>query len=61
MEVRESKRLLEAKLGIPIYYFTYPAGKHDARVVKAVREAGYLAALTMDDLDEDFAGQSKNC
>jgi len=22
MEVRESKRLLEAKLGIPIYYFT---------------------------------------
>lgn len=58
MEVIESKRLLEAQLGIPIHYFTYPAGKHDARVAKAVREAGYLAALTMDDVDEGFAGQS---
>jgi peptidoglycan/xylan/chitin deacetylase (PgdA/CDA1 family) len=60
MEVIESKRLLEAKLGIPIYYFTYPAGKYDARVAKVLREAGYLAALTMDDLDEGFAGQSEN-
>ena len=60
IEVVESKRLLEAELGIPIHYFTYPTGKYDDRVAKAVREAGYLAALTMDDLDEGFGGQSKN-
>ena len=60
MEVMESKRLLEANLGIPIHYFTYPAGKYDDRVVKAVREAGYLAAITMDDGNEGFAGQSED-
>lgn len=60
MEVMESKRLLEANLGIPIYYFTYPTGKYDDRVVKAVREAGYLAAITMDDANEGFAGQSED-
>jgi len=59
MEVMESKRLLEANLGIPIYYFTYPTGKYD-RVVKAVREAGYLAAITMDDANEGFA-DSQRC
>ena len=60
MEVIESKRLLEAKLGIPINYFTYPEGKYDTRVAKVVREAGYLAALTMSNVDEGFAGQSEN-
>lgn len=60
MEVIESKRLLEDKLGISIHYFTYPTGKYDDRVAASVRKAGYLAALTMDDGDEDFAGQSES-
>jgi len=60
MEVVESKRIIEAKLGIPIRYFTYPEGKYDARVEKFVQAAGYEAALTMNDLDARFAGQSKN-
>ncbi len=60
MEVTESKRIIESKLGIPIRYFTYPEGKYDARVEKFVQEAGYLAALTMNDLEDRFAGQSKN-
>ena len=60
MEVVESKRIIEAKLGIPIRYFTYPEGKYDTRVEKFVRAAGYEAALTMNDLDDRFAGQSKN-
>lgn len=59
-EVVESKRILESHLGIPIRYFTYPAGKYDARVADFVRKAGYQAALTMDDLDERFAGQSES-
>ncbi|HEY9747745.1 MAG TPA: polysaccharide deacetylase family protein, partial [Allocoleopsis sp.] len=59
-EVAESKHILEAALGIPIRYFTYPEGKYDERVAKAVQDAGYLAAFTMDDVDERFAGQSES-
>ncbi len=59
-EVMESKRLLETQLGIPIPYFVYPAGKYDSRAEKLVQEAGYEAALTMNDLKDRFAGESKN-
>jgi len=59
-EIVESKRRLESELGIPIRYFTYPTGLYDERVSRLVREAGYLAALTMNDLDERFAGESEN-
>ncbi|WP_242024317.1 polysaccharide deacetylase family protein [Trichocoleus sp. FACHB-591] len=59
-EVAESKQLLEAELGMPIRYFTYPEGKYDQRVAKVVQEAGYLAAFTMDDVDERFAGESES-
>lgn len=59
-EVINSKRLLEEKLGISIPYFTYPAGKSDERVRKMVAKAGYRAALSMNDLNEDFAGSSQN-
>lgn len=59
-EIVESKRVLEAELGIPIRHFTYPEGKYDERVATAVQQAGYQTALTMDDLDERFAGQSES-
>ncbi|MBV9389003.1 MAG: polysaccharide deacetylase family protein [Chroococcidiopsidaceae cyanobacterium CP_BM_ER_R8_30] len=59
-EIVQSKRIIESKLGIPIRYFTYPEGKYDARVEKFVQEAGYVAALTMNDFEDRFAGQSKN-
>ncbi|HEY9847457.1 MAG TPA: polysaccharide deacetylase family protein, partial [Candidatus Caenarcaniphilales bacterium] len=59
-EVVESKKRLEAELKIPIRYFTYPEGKYDARVAKKVREGGYLAALTMSNVEERFAGQSES-
>ena len=60
MEVFESKQILESKLGIPIRYFTYPAGKYDERVAQLIKQAGYQAALTMDDNNEGFAGESKD-
>lgn len=60
LETQESKRILEAELGIPIRYFTYPEGKFDEAAIRAVEAAGYTAALTMNDLDEQLAGQSKN-
>lgn len=59
-EVKDSKQILEQQLGIPIRYFTYPTGKYDERVALAVREAGYQAALTMDDNDERFAEDSES-
>lgn len=59
-EVEESKKILEAQLGLPIRYFTYPEGKYDERTPAAVAAAGYTAALTMDDTNEQLAGQSTN-
>ncbi|PSB31918.1 polysaccharide deacetylase [Stenomitos frigidus ULC18] len=60
IETQESKRLLEMELGVPIRYFTYPEGKYDTQAVEAVKQAGYAAALTMDDNNEKLAGQSDN-
>ena len=60
IETQESKRTLETELGVPIRYFTYPEGKFDAQAVEAVKQAGYAAALTMDDNNEKLAGQSDN-
>ncbi|WP_013323000.1 polysaccharide deacetylase family protein [Gloeothece verrucosa] len=57
-EIIDSKHILEKELGIPIDYFTYPEGKADARVKQWVIAAGYRGALSMNDLDEHFAGES---
>jgi len=59
-EVAESKTRLEEKLGIPIRYFTYPAGYYDDRVAAAVESAGYEAALTMSNYEEWYAGESES-
>ncbi|MGB3760682.1 MAG: polysaccharide deacetylase family protein [Rivularia sp. (in: cyanobacteria)] len=59
-EIVKSKKILEENLGKSIRYFTYPTGKNDGRVRKLVSEAGYIAALAMDDADEKFAGESEN-
>lgn len=57
-EVSESKRLLEERLGVPIRYFTYPEGNYDARVAGAVENAGFVAALAMDNSEDRFVGES---
>jgi poly-beta-1,6-N-acetyl-D-glucosamine N-deacetylase len=59
-EVRDSKQILEARLGTEIHFFTYPEGNYDRRVEAAAKENGYWAAFTMNDADEGFAGQSSN-
>lgn len=59
-EVGESKRRLESELGIPIHYFSYPTGHYDERVAQAVDKAGYLAAFTMREQNEQFAGASES-
>lgn len=57
-ELVESKQVLERELGKPIHYFTYPVGHYDDRVKAAVQKAGYLAAFTMRNGEEFYAGQS---
>jgi peptidoglycan/xylan/chitin deacetylase (PgdA/CDA1 family) len=45
-ELTRSRREIEARFGVPARFFCYPAGSYDARVVAAVRAAGYEAATT---------------
>ncbi|PSR19372.1 polysaccharide deacetylase [filamentous cyanobacterium CCP3] len=59
-EVTESKRRLESELGVPMRYFSYPTGYYDERVAQAVANAGYLAAFTMREQNEQFAGASES-
>lgn len=59
-EMTESKRRLEAMIGQPVHYFSYPAGHYDERVTQATADAGYLAAFTMRQSNEQFAGASES-
>ncbi len=59
-EVVDSKQQLETQLGIPIAHFIYPEGKYDDRVKKAVIQAGYQSAWTMNDEKNLFAQQSQD-
>lgn len=59
-ELTASRRGLEERLGMPIRYFTYPEGNHDDRVVKATGEAGYRAAMIMDNVEGHFVGESED-
>jgi peptidoglycan/xylan/chitin deacetylase (PgdA/CDA1 family) len=44
-EVTESRRRLEASLGVPILSFAYPFGAYDVDSVHFARQAGYIAAV----------------
>lgn len=47
-ELVGSKRALERDLGIEIVNFCYPAGQYDQTVARAVEEAGYRGATTVN-------------
>lgn len=47
-ELTASRGRLRREFGVPANFFCYPAGRYDARVIAAVRRAGYLAATTTD-------------
>lgn len=47
VELRDSKGECEARTGVACRSLAYPYGDHDARVVSAARDAGYLAAGTL--------------
>jgi len=45
-EVEDSRRQLSEAIGAPVHSFCYPGGSYDARVIAAVRSAGYECAVT---------------
>ena len=45
-EVEGSRVALRHMFHVPVDFFCYPRGRYDARVVDAVRRAGYLGATT---------------
>ncbi|MFL5918993.1 MAG: polysaccharide deacetylase family protein [Gaiellaceae bacterium] len=45
-EVHGSRIALRRLFHVPVDFFCYPSGRYDARVVAAVRRAGYLGATT---------------
>jgi peptidoglycan/xylan/chitin deacetylase (PgdA/CDA1 family) len=45
-EIAGSRKLLRKRFHVPAAYFCYPGGRFDARVVAAVRRAGYRGATT---------------
>lgn len=52
-EVGASRRFMRRTFHIPVNFFAYPSGEYNARVVAAVRRAGYLGAVTTN---PHFAG-----
>ena len=45
-ELVDSRREIRRRFGRPARFFCYPAGRYDARVIDAVRRAGYVTATT---------------
>jgi len=47
-EIRESKSILEMRLGKPMVALAYPFGEYNAAVIEMVERAGLEAAVTLD-------------
>jgi len=45
-EIVKSKEDIEAHIRRPVRFFCYPSGSYDRKVVKAIKSAGYWAAVT---------------
>lgn len=45
-EIRDSKRILEERLGEAIIFFAYPYGKFNSKIKEMVKGAGYLGAFS---------------
>lgn len=48
-EIHDSKVKLEKKVGHPVSYFAYPKGVYNPQILRAVLDAGYTSAFSMDD------------
>lgn len=45
-QMSESRAVLESRLGKPVRYLSYPAGRYDGAVMRAAEKAGYLGSVT---------------
>lgn len=45
-ELKESKNIIENKLGKPVHFFAYPNGNYNEIIIKVTKEIGYLASFT---------------
>lgn len=45
-EIAGSRKVMQRQLHVPVNFFCYPSGRYDARVIRAVRRAGYRGATT---------------
>lgn len=58
VEIFDSKKILEQKLGRPVDYFCYPLGGYNEKIKQLVKEAGYRVATTTnrgtDKLNKDI-------
>jgi peptidoglycan/xylan/chitin deacetylase (PgdA/CDA1 family) len=48
-ELVDSRSELRARFQVPIDFFCYPSGRYDARVIAAVKAAGYEGATTIEE------------
>lgn len=55
-DLRDSRELLEDKLGRPMPYVAYPRGRHAEHVRRAAERAGYTHALSLP-VGPEFAGR----
>jgi peptidoglycan/xylan/chitin deacetylase (PgdA/CDA1 family) len=47
-EVAGSRKQIRTTFHVPVDFFCYPAGRYDARVIAAVREAGFFGATSTE-------------
>lgn len=48
-EIKQSKFMLEQRLGVPIKYFAWPAGYYNQTLIQIASDAGYEALFTITD------------
>jgi peptidoglycan/xylan/chitin deacetylase (PgdA/CDA1 family) len=46
-QVAVARKLLQQRYGVPVNWFCFPSGHYDARVVAAVKAAGYAGSTTV--------------
>jgi peptidoglycan/xylan/chitin deacetylase (PgdA/CDA1 family) len=46
-QVQRARRLLQRRYGVPVNWFCYPSGQYDARVIAAVKAAGFIGSTTV--------------
>ncbi|MCX6706530.1 MAG: polysaccharide deacetylase family protein, partial [Candidatus Woesearchaeota archaeon] len=48
-EIKESKRILEEKIGKDVKYFAWPVGWYNDKLISIAKDAGYQGLLTVED------------